>query len=466
MERSVPTNAATDGHQAPGEPGRSGQPGHAGGRSSRAGSLLFHRDFRLLWAGDTVSQLGTMVTMLALPLLAVRTLHASPFQVGLLTTFEYLAFLVIGLPAGAWVDRMRRRTVLIVCDVARAVGLGSLPVAAVLDMLTMTQVLLVALINGVFTVFFDVSYQSYLPSLVGRNSLVEGNAKLQGTQSVSQVAGPSLGGFLVQLLTAPYALLVDSISYLWSAACVAAIRKREPRPERPADAHLGREIREGLAFLLGHRLLRAIATCTGLFNLFGAGFGPILIVLLARDLNLAAGTIGLLLSAGAVGGLVGALLAGRFAGWVGQGPAIWLSAALTAPFGLVAPFLHRDWTLGLFVAAEFVMYIGIVIYNVTQVSFRQALCPERLLGRMNATMRFLVYGTMPLGGLLGGALASTIGVRATLLVTVLGTMSAFLPVFFSPLRTLRELPTLDEDRSTGLGPQAVQPAGTGRDITD
>lgn len=455
MERSAPENSAPEGPAPRGD----GQPDtaqpQAGGRRSRAGSLLFHRDFRLLWVGDTVSQVGTMVTMLALPLLAVRTLHASPFQVGLLATFEYLAFLVIGLPAGAWVDRMRRRNVLIVGDLGRAVMLASLPVAAYYDVLTIGQLYLVALVNGVFTVFFDVSYQSYLPSLVGREHLVEGNAKLQGTQSVSQVAGPSLGGFLVQALTAPYALLVDAVSYLWSAVCVTAIRHREPRPQRSAEAHLVQEIREGLAFVLGHRLLRSIAACTGTSNLFSGAGGAILIVLLARDLDLAAGVIGLLFSASAVGGLVGAVLARRFAGWVGQGPAIWMSVAVSAPFALVQPFLHRNWTLGLFVAAQVILFAGVVVYNVAQVSFRQALCPDRLLGRMNATMRFLVWGTLPLGGLLGGTLAATIGVRPTLFVTAVGTSLAFLPIFFSPLRTMRELPTLNEDDTEQAEPAAT-----------
>lgn len=430
-------------------------PRGGGIRADRHGSaLLFHRDFRLLWAGDAVSQLGTMVTMLALPLLAVKTLRATPFEVGLLTTFETLAFLLIGLPAGAWVDRMRRRNVLIACDIARAVSLGSLPLAAYFGVLTLGQLYVVALANSVFTVFFDVAYQSYLPPLVGREHLVEANAKLQGTQSVAQVAGPSLGGLLVQALTAPYALMVDSLSYVWSAACVGAIAHREPRPEPGPDAHLLREIREGLAFVLGHRLLRAIAACTGLFNLFGGATSAMLIVLLARELHLAAGTIGLLFSTGAVGGLLGALAARRFADWVGQGPAIWLSAALVAPFGLVQPFLHRDWTLGVFAAAQVVTYAGNVIYNVTKVSFRQGLCPQRLLGRMNATMRFLVWGTLPVGGLLGGALGSLVGIRQALFVSVLGTCAAFLPVFYSPLRAMRELPTAGPDVA-GLGDLAL-----------
>jgi len=425
--------------------------------AARASSLLHHRDFVRLWAGDTVSQFGTMITMLALPLLVVKVLGATPFEVGLLTTFETLAFLLVGLPAGAWVDRVRRRNVLIVGDVLRALLLGSLPLAAWLGVLTLPQVYAVALVVGVSTVFFDVAYQSYLPHLVGRAHLVEGNAKLQASQSVAQVAGPSVGGLLVQALTAPYAILLDALSFLWSAAWIGAIRKREPVPERAADRHLLREVREGLAFVLGHRLLRSIAACTGTSNLFSSAAGVALISLLARpdQLDLSAGMIGLIFSVAAVGGLLGALAARRFAGWVGQGPAIWISIALAAPFGFVAPFVERNWTLVLLAVAQFAFSAAVVIYNITQVSFRQGLCPERLLGRMNATIRFLVWGTMPLGGLLGGALASWIGLRPTLVVTAVGEVLAVLFVFFSPLRWMRELPTeYDDGPRTGLAEPA------------
>ena len=424
--------------------------------------LLHHRDFRRLWAGDAISQIGTMITMLALPLLAVKELHATPFEVGLLTTFETVAFLLVGLPAGAWVDRMRKRSVMIVGDLGRAAALGSVPLVAAFGGLTMWQLYAVVLITGVLTVFFDVSYQSYLPFLVGREHLVEGNSKLQGTQSVAQVAGPSLGGLLVQLLTAPYAIAIDAASYVWSALCVGRIGAREPQPERPVETHLIHEVREGVSFVVRHPLLRAIAGCTASFNLFFTAAQSMLIVLLARNLHLPAGVIGLLLAAGAVGGLAGALLARRLADRFGQGPIIWLSCATTTPWMLIAPFLERNATLALFVVAELVLYAGTVVYNVTQVSFRQALCPERLLGRMNATMRFLVWGTMPLGGLLGGALGATIGVRLTILVGVIGASLAFLPVYLSPLRTMRELPGHEPEERVEVDLTAGhQPSGAG-----
>jgi MFS family permease len=399
-----------------------------------------HLDFRRLWIGETVSQFGTMISQLALPLVAILVVHATTWEVGLLGAFQTVPFLLVGLPAGAWVERMRFRSVLIVNDLARAAALGSIPLAALLGALSIGQLYAAALVAGVATVFFDVAYQSYLPELVGRDRLVTGNARLQASESVSQIAGPSAAGLLIQALTAPYAVLADALSFLWSAAWITAIEARPPRPERKPDRHLGREIREGLRFVLGNPLLRAIAMCTGTANLFGAISQAVFYVLLARDLHIAPGIIGLITSAAAVGGLAGALGATRFAARLGQGPAIWMSTLAIAPCGFVAPFAQRGWSLGLLAVAEAGIGTGAVLYNITQVSFRQGLCPPELLGRMNATMRFLVWGTLPLGGVIGGGLGTLIGVRATLLVAAAGGALAFLPAFLSPLRGMRELP--------------------------
>jgi MFS family permease len=414
--------------------------------------LWAHRPFRRLWVGETVSQFGTMVSQLALPLVAILVVHASTFEVGLMTAVQTAAFLFIGLPAGAWVERMRLRPVLIVNDLVRAAALASIPLAGLLGVLTIWQLYAVALITGTATVFFDVAYQSYLPQLVGTDQLVAGNSRLQASESVSQIAGPSLGGLLIQALTAPYAVLIDAASFLWSAGWVAAIEARPPRPERKPDRHLGREIREGLAFVLGNRLLRSIAMCTGLSNLFSSISFAVFYVLLARDLRVSPGVIGLLGSAAAVGGLAGALTARKVAARLGQGPAIWITAAFFGPCYFVAPFVQRGWTLLLLGAAEAVIGAGVVLYNITQLSFRQRLCPPGLLGRMNATMRFLVWGTMPLGGVIGGVLGTLIGVRATLLAAAIGGSFTFLPVFLSPLRRMRELPSY-------AGPEAGPEAG-------
>jgi MFS family permease len=417
-------------------------------RSPRSG-LLHEHDFRQLFVADTISQLGTQVSLLALPLVAVLALRASPFQVGLLAACETAAFLLIGLPAGAWVDRMRRRNVLITGDLGRAVVLGTVPVAWWLHALTMFQLYAVALVTGALTVFFDVAYQSYLPHLVGRANLVEGNAKLEAVRGVNQMAGPTVAGLLIQWLTAPVAVLVDAVSFAGSALFVGLIRKREPVPERTPDARLGREIGEGLRFVFGNRLLRAIAMCTGSSNLFSAIWFPMLLVVLARELRLSAGTIGAMLSVVSIGGLLGALTATRIAKRIGQGPAIWISVAVAGPFGLLIPVVQRGWLLGAAVLGAAVSSFSSVVYNITQVSFRQGLTPERLLGRMNATMRFLVWGTMPLGGLLGGLLAKYFGVRAALWIAAIGGMLVFLPVFLSPLRTMRDLPVAGDLPASG-----------------
>jgi MFS family permease len=402
--------------------------------------LLRDHDFRQLYVADTVSQLGTQVSLLALPLVAVRALHASNFEMGLLAACETLAFLLIGLPAGAWVDRLRRRNVLIVGDLGRALVLGSVPLAWWAGVLTMPQLYAVALLAGVLTVFFDVAYQSYLPHLVGRDKLVEGNAKLEAVRAVNQLAGPPLAGGLISALTAPFAVALDALSFLGSALFVGRIGSREKKQVKQADAHLGREIAEGLRFVLGNRMLRAIAACTGSSNLFSSIAYSMLIVLLARDLNLNAAVIGLFTSVAAVGGMVAALCATRIAKWLGQGPTIWISVAVTAPFALFTPLAQRGWLLWAAAIGSSISWFGAVVYNITQVSFRQGLTPERLLGRMNATMRFLVWGTMPVGGFIGGVLGKYLGVRPTLWIGAIGGMLTFLPVLLSPLRRMRELP--------------------------
>jgi MFS family permease len=417
--------------------------------------LLRDHDFRQLFVADTFSQVGTQITLIALPLAAVVTLGATEFEVGLLVAFETAAFMLVGLPAGAWVDRLRRRNVLIVGDVGRMILLASIPLAWWLDRLTIWQLYVVALSTGVLTVFFDVAYQSYLPHLVGRDRLVEGNAKLEVVRSTTQVGGPTLGGLTVQWLTAPFAITVDAVTFALSAICVGLIRKREPAPIRAPDAHLGREILEGLRFVFGNRLLRAIAACTSSFNLFGSIMMSMTVVFLVRELNLTPGQIGLFFSIGSLGGLLGVFLVGPLVGRLGQGPAIWMSTATTAPFALLVPLAEPGWRTWLAATGGALISIGIVVYNVIQVSFRQGLTPERLLGRMNATMRFLVWGTMPLGGLIGGLLGAGLGARTTLWIGAIGQCLAFLPTFLSPLRTLRELPHRPEGEPEPPEPEAV-----------
>ncbi len=408
--------------------------------ASRAASLRRHRGFNLLWFGDTVSQFGTQVTLVAMPLIAVVTLRASTFEVGMLTAAETAAFLLIGLPAGAWVDRGRKRPVMITCDIARALLLVSVPVAGSLGILTLPQLYAVSFLAGIGTVFFDISYQSYLPFLVARDQLVEGNAKLQGSQSVAQVGGPALGGFLVGLFGAPTALLADAASFLVSAGSVAAIPQAEPAPEQPQVPNLRREIGEGLAFVLRHPILSRIAGCTATFNLFSGAISALSVPFLVRDLGLGATEIGLVFSGGAVGGVIGAVVASPLARRIGSARAIWIPMTVLSPFTLLQPLAEPDWRVVLFPIGFMLGWAGGVIYNVNQVSFRQALCPPHLLGRMNATIRFLVWGVLPLGGIAGGALGQALGNRSALWVVAIAQLASPLWLILSPLRHMRDVP--------------------------
>ncbi|WP_026923909.1 MFS transporter [Glycomyces arizonensis] len=407
--------------------------------------LLRDHDFRGLFLSTTVSQFGQQVTMLALPLVAVIALDVSEFEVGALAAMTTLAFLLVGLPAGAWVDRMRRRRVLINCDLIRSALLITVPLAWWADVLTIWQLYAVAFVSGVFTVFFDVAYQSYLPSLVGREKLIEGNAKLETVRSTAHLSGPALAGQLIGWLGAPIALFVDAVTMGASALFVTRIRRREPRPEVEHGSKITSEVREGLAFVLRNPYLRAIVGSTGWFNLWSSGFMAMQVVYLERELGLTAGQIGLLLSSFGIGGLLGSFVARRIASWIGEGRVLWVATAVTSPGMLILPAVEPDWTLLLATAGMVLVGTGGVVYNVTQVSFRQQLTPDRMLGRMNATIRCLVWGVLPLGSLLGGALGQAYGSRTALWICAAAGCLTFVPVLLSPLRNLRELPRHAEE---------------------
>jgi MFS family permease len=403
-------------------------------------TLWRHRDFLLLWSGETVSQVGTMVSHLALPLLAATALGATAWEMGLLVAAERGAFLLVGLPAGVLLDRVRRRPVMIAADLVRFALLASIPLAWALGMLTFAQLLVVALLAGVATVFFDVGYQSVLPTVVGRAGLVDGNAKLESTRAAAETAGPALGGGLVQLVGAAAAVLLDAVTYLVSAAFLLRMRTRETVPARDPARSLRAEMAEGLRYVLGHPLLRPITLCTGTANLFSGVLAAISVLFLARELGQAPAVIGLVLAAGSAGGVLGALTAGRWIRRVGQGRTVVTALLVTGPVALALPLTTPGAGLGWFALGTAAVAYGGVVYNVAQVSFRQSVCPDHLLGRMNASIRFLVWGTIPIGGLLGGALGELIGLRATLLVTAVGLMLCPVWVLASPLRRLRDLP--------------------------
>jgi MFS family permease len=425
-------------------------PGDKPGRT-----LWRHRNFLLLWSGQTVSEMGSAVTQLALPLTAVVVLHASTFQVGALTAAATLAFALIALPAGAIVDRRAKRWLMIWCDVARMLIIGSVPLAAAFGALTLGQLYAVAIAAGVCTVFFDVSYQSYLPVLIGTNDLVDGNGKLGASQSFAQVAGPGLGGGLVGLVGAARAMSADAVSYAVSVASLLAIRAREEPPHPDQRQPLRKEIAEGLSFVLRHPILRKIVACTGTANLFGSMAVALEFIFLIRLLHVRPAETGLLIAVASLGGVAGGALSGRLSRRIGSARLIWFSMLVLSLPQLLVPLAEPGWWVTAFVVGLAGFWFSAVVYNVAQVSYRQAICPPRLLGRMNAAVRWIVWGTLPLGALLGGALGTAVGVRTTLWIAFAGSWLAGWWVFFSPLRKMRDVPEegteegLEVDRAPG-----------------
>jgi MFS family permease len=400
----------------------------------------------LLWSGETVSELGSQVSLLAIPLLAVNTLHATTFEMGLLTAASTAAFLIVGLPAGVWVDRVRRRRLMIAADLGRLLALGSIPIAFAVGGLTLAQLFVVTLASGILTVFFDVAYQSYLPALVGREHLVEGNAKLAGSAQVAAVAGPSVAGGLVQAIGSSTAVAVDSASFLVSAIAVGGIRTPEPRPTVPETGHpkLLQGIGEGLSFVFSNALLRAIAATTATANLFSGIAAAVEIVFLVRHVHASPGVIGLLFALGGIGGVSGAFAAGPIARRFGGARATIIGIAGSVG-ALLIPLTMPGAGLLYFGFGLLMVSFSATVYNVNQVSFRQRLCPDRLLGRMNATMRFVVWGVLPIGALLGGILGAALGVRTTLWIGAFGQAFAGLWLVASPMRRLRDFPDAEVD---------------------
>jgi MFS family permease len=410
------------------------------------GGLWRHGDFLKLWSAQTISQFGSAVSQVAIPLVAVLTLHASAFEVAALSTVEFLPFLLFTLPAGVWVDRLPRRPILVVADAGRALALGSIPFVAAVGHLTLVQLYVAGFVTGTLTVFFDVAYQSYLPSIVERDQLVDGNAKLEISRSAAQIAGPGLGGLLVRLFTAPFAVLADAASYVWSSVFVFWIGRREVVPERTSEsAPMHRELIQGIKYLLGHRYWRYISMSTATFNFFSNVAFAILIVYLVRHLGMTPLAIGLTLSLAGAGGIAAAFLAGKIGTRLGIGRTILLGTLVDAVPLVLVPLAPKSAPIPFIVVAFAVVDFGVVLYNVSVISLTQALTPERLLGRVNASRRFIVWGTIPLGSLVSGALASTIGLRPTMFIGTLGCSLAVLPIALSSVRNVKELPTAPEE---------------------
>jgi MFS family permease len=364
---------------------------------------------------------------------------------GILGALKFAPFLLLSLFAGVWADRLRRRPILIVSDFGRGVLLALIPAAAVTGYLSIELLYCVALGTGVLTVFFDVTYQSYLPALVRREQLVEGNSKLQASASVAQIGGPGLAGVLVQSVGPATAVAVDAASFVASVISLLSIRAPEPAPDRPpfGRTSVWAELREGIAVVLENPLLRSIAGCTATSNLFGNALMALYVLYLTRELGISPAVLGLILSIGGPGALLGSLVAGPTAQRFGLGPTIVGSIALSGLSSLLVPLAGATGTatVGVLMLAAFVAGVTSPLYNINQVSLRQAITPHRVQGRMNASMRFVVWGTIPIGALLGGALGEAFGLQQTILAMAVGTLLAPLWVVFSPVRHLQRQPS-------------------------
>ncbi|MBC5804959.1 MAG: MFS transporter [Candidatus Eremiobacter antarcticus] len=408
--------------------------------SSTQRSLWRHPDFAKLWLGQTISLFGSAVTMLALPSVAILTLGAKTYQVGLLESAQFLAFPILGLPAGVWVDRLSRKSVMIVADLGRAGLLAWIPLAWALHALRLWQLYVVALAIGVLTVFFDVAYQSYLPSLVQRSALLEGNAKLEISRSASEVAGHGLGGVLVQALGAPLAILADALSFLASVCSLALIAKRGSavQPRLQSQTFMS-DLREGAQVVFGSPILRNIAASTATSNFGSSLLSAVFLIFAYRELHLAPALVGVILAFGNAG-VLGAFFSSRIARRVGLGKTLAGATALGGLGILVTPLAALWAPVSLLVASQLIFSFSIPLYNVNQVSLRQTIVADALQGRVNATMRTIAWGTLPLGGAIGGLLGGAIGVLPTIVIAGLISLSAALWIRCSEVYRLTSIP--------------------------
>ncbi|QIY59005.1 MFS transporter [Streptomyces sp. RPA4-5] len=401
------------------------------------------RNFLLLWSGQTAAELGSRISSVAVPLLAAETLDASIFQISLLTTLAWLPYLLISLPAGLIADRVDQRKLMIACDLGRMALMLSLPLASIAGVLSLGFLYTVILLSGTLTVLFNVAYRSMLPRLLEEHQLVDGNAKLTMSQDAGELVGPSIGGVLIGVLGAAKTFFTNGLAYLISAVTLWLIRA-EPveRAARTAEERrpLRTELTEGISFISRHPILRSLLLCSTTSNFFVMASGSIEVTFMVRELEASPWLVGVVFSISAIGGLVIGAMTKRISDRVGSARIIWVAMVAPGPLYLCMPLAQPGWGVLLYGIGLAAFSANIVLYSVAATSYRQRVTPAHMLGRVNASVMWICYGAIPLGALTGGALASALGLRTALWICVLGTWSAALWVFFSPLRKMRDLP--------------------------
>lgn len=398
--------------------------------------LWRHQDFLKFWTGETINSIGSSVSAFAIPMTAAITLHATALQMGLLSFLAFAPLVFLTLFAGVIIDRFPRRPVLIGTCLGLMVSVGSIPLLAFLHLLRLEYLYGITLLSGCLSVFFEVAYQAYLPSLVEQEHLLEGNGRLETSHSFAQIVGPGLAGLIVQWLTAPLAILIDACSFLIAALFLGWIRKPEPAGEQhEREWAVFKKIGEGLKAVFHHRVLWAIAACNSTINLFNSALLSIVVLYVLRDLRITPVMYGVVLSMGSIGALAGSLLTRRIVERVGVGPSIIWSALFYGIGGLLLPLAHVAPMLAVpfLMVSWFLQSLTLVMFNITQVSFRQSLLPAHLQGRLNASMRFLICSALPIGSFLGGVAGQAIGLFPTVVLSSIGMFFAFLWVFFSPI---------------------------------
>ncbi len=423
----------------------------------RFGGLLWQRNFRLLWIGETVSQVGNAMAVVGVPLIAVLALHASTFEVGVLTASAWLPWLLIGLPAGAWVDRLPARQVMIACDLISALLYASVPAADWAGVLSIGWLIIVQLVAGAANVMFMTAYQVYLPSLVATGELIEGNTKMQGSASAAAFAGPGLAGLMAQLLGAVTALLGNAVSFLVSAGCLLGTRPPGPPvpPPRAAETtgrrtvrrrrvrhatSLRREIADGTLLVMRDPFLRVLSVYGAAANLALTGYSALLVVFLVRDIGLGPAAVGLLTAVPGVGGILGAVVTGRVTARYGTARALLVCILGAVPFALLIPLTGPGPRLAFYVAGVLVATTGVAVTNIIIAAFRQSYSPPGMCGRVTATMRFLIFGTSPVGALLGGSLGTWLGTRTALWVLLGALVASGALLLTRDLTRRRDLP--------------------------